>query len=185
MPIARGGDPDGSAGGAGIHPRGIDRSCRAPAPAGADCAADRECASGLGCINPLATMPGTCRALPHPDEECPYARCADEGLRCDPVSGRCVALGLPGAPCTGAGDCSPYLECDADAHTCRAFPQLGMPCGAGCGGEAFCARNGGPTGTCAAPQPNGSPCTAYNECASFYCESGPIFDSCKDAPVCD
>lgn len=161
-----------------------NRSCRAPAPAGADCAADRECATGLGCINPLPTMPGTCRALPHRDEDCPYGRCADEGLRCDPASGRCVALGLPGAPCSGAGDCSPYLECDAGGKTCRAFPQLGMPCRAGCGGEAFCARNEAPTGICAAPQPNGSPCTAYNECASFYCEAGPIFDSCKDAPVC-
>lgn len=160
------------------------RACRAPAGAGEDCASDRECAAGLGCINPLATMPGTCRALPHLGEDCPYGRCADEGARCDAARGRCTPTGLPGAPCGGPEDCSPYLECDADAHACRAFPQRGMACSTGCGGEAYCARSTGPTGVCAAPQPNGSPCTAYNECASFYCASGPIFDSCNDAPVC-
>jgi len=161
-----------------------DRTCRELASSGQDCASDRECAAGLGCINPLSTMPGTCRALPHRGEDCPYLRCADEGLRCDEATRRCVALGLPGAACSGPGECSPYLECDPDAQRCREFPQLGMPCRAGCGGEAFCLRDGAPTGTCAAPQPDGSPCTAYNECASFYCEAGPIFDSCKDAPVC-
>jgi hypothetical protein len=163
---------------------GMSRTCHAPAAAGEDCASDRECAAGLGCINPLTTMPGTSRVLPHLGEECPYGRCADEGARCDTASGACQFVGLPGAACNEPGDCSPYAECDTAAHLCRAFPRLGMPCTAGCGGEAYCARNGGPTGVCATPQPNGSPCTAYNECASFYCASGPIFDSCNDAPVC-
>jgi hypothetical protein len=46
--------------------------------------------------------------------------------------------------------------------------------------QARCER----LGRCSAPQSNGSPCNAYNECASFYCEAGPVFDSCKDPPVC-
>jgi hypothetical protein len=164
-----------------------DRTCRAPARAGEDCRADGECAAGLACINPLSTMPGTCRALPHVGQPCPYGSCADEGLRCDNVSlpQICVAYGLVGDACSGPDTCSPYLECGATPPVCNPFPTVGQMCDAGCGGVAYCARiNGAPLGTCSAPQPNGSPCTAYNECASFYCEAGPVFDSCKDAPVC-
>jgi hypothetical protein len=163
---------------------GRARACLAPAGAGEDCGSDRECADGLGCINPLTTMLGTCRALPHAGEDCPYLRCADEGLRCDEATHRCVALGLPGAPCGGPDECSPYLTCDATAHSCRELPTLGMPCDTGCGGVAYCARGGRPTGTCSAPQASGAPCAAYNECASFYCQPGPVFDSCQDPPAC-
>ena len=163
-----------------------DRTCRAPAGAGEDCHANIECAPGLACINPLSTTPGTCRALPHRGEPCPYSACADTGLRCEEYSRTCVPYGLLGDVCSGTDTCSPYLECHATTPaTCQPTPTLGQMCAVACGGVAYCAQlNGAPLGTCTAPQSNGAPCRSYNECASFYCAPGPAFDSCADAPVC-
>jgi hypothetical protein len=130
-------------------------------------------------------MPGTCRALPHAGEPCPYQRCADENLRCDDASTHtCVPVGLPGDPCLASSECASAMECDATTHLCREFPALGMPCDNVCGGDAFCAFDTPTSGTCVAPLPNSSPCDGYNQCASFYCEQGPIFDSCKDPYTC-
>jgi hypothetical protein len=158
-----------------------DMTCHALAKATEDCTNDHECADGLGCINPLATMPGTCRALPHLGEPCPYLRCADENLRCDEASTHsCVLLGLTGATCATSTECSPYLACDLNTHTCQELPTLGMTCVGSCQGESFC----GPTGTCIAPQANGTPCSSFGQCASYYCEAGAIFDSCNDPPAC-
>ncbi|HET7501991.1 MAG TPA: hypothetical protein VFK02_13335 [Kofleriaceae bacterium] len=161
-----------------------DRTCRTPAGPGEPCAADRECAAGLGCINPLSTMPGTCRPLPHLGEPCPYLRCADENLRCDETQASCVALGLPGAPCGGDLECSPLLECDATSHACQVLPSLGMPCTRACQGQAFCQHDDTGAGTCVAPLANGAPCEFRSECASYYCFVGPVFESCTDPPAC-
>lgn len=162
------------------------KQCLAPAAAGGDCRTDRECADGLGCINPLSTMPGTCRPLPHLGEACPYARCADQNLRCDQATTHtCVALGLPGATCASDADCSPYMACNATSHQCGALPALGMPCTAACQGASYCqidTTSG--DGICAAPQANGQACESHSACASDYCFVGPVFDSCTDPPVC-
>jgi hypothetical protein len=164
---------------------GQAQHCQKPAAAGADCSSDHECGDGLGCINPLSTMPGTCRALPHLGEACPYLRCAGENLRCDDAGTHtCVALGLPGAACAAAFECSPYLECNPTSHTCQALPTLGMNCTAACQGAAFCQLDATGAGTCAAPKANGAACESLHECASDYCFVGPVFDSCTDPPVC-
>lgn len=162
-----------------------DKLCRSIGGAGDDCAADRECGDGLACIDPKPMMPGTCRPLPHLGEECPYLRCADEGLRCD-SSGthRCVALGLPGSPCASGADCSPYMECNPETRMCQATPSLGEPCTANCQGASYCLLDAGGNGTCVAPKENGAACESVNECASYYCFVGPVFDSCTDPPVC-
>lgn len=159
--------------------------CQKPAAAGADCNNDRECGDGLGCINPLSTMPGTCRALPHLGEACPYLRCAGENLRCDDAGTHtCVALGLPGAPCATAADCSPYMACNQDSRTCQELPSLGMSCTGACRGASFCLVDATGAGTCATPKANGAACESLSECASDYCFVGPVFDSCTDPPVC-
>jgi hypothetical protein len=162
------------------------KQCLAPAAAGGDCRTDRECADGLGCINPLSTMPGTCRPLPHLGEACPYSRCADQNLRCD-VGGTntCVALGLPGATCRTDANCSPYMTCNTTSHQCEALPSLGMPCTTACQGASYCQLDSTTgAGVCAAPQANGAACESHSACASDYCFVGPILDSCADPPVC-
>jgi hypothetical protein len=165
---------------------GADRTCHRQVAAGESCGSDRECGDGLACIGASSLMPGNCRALPHVGEPCPYLRCADVNLRCDDTKTHtCVALGLSGEPCTISTECGSSLECDAATHLCRDVPTLGMPCDSTCGGDSFCAfDSGGVMGTCVAPFANSSPCDGYNQCASFYCEQGPIFDSCKDPYVC-
>jgi len=165
---------------------GTDMTCHVAGAAGAPCGSDPECGAGLGCIGASSLMPGNCRALPHAGEPCPYLRCTGENLRCDEANTHtCVALGFPGAPCAASTECSFGMECDAATNLCRELPTLGMPCDSACGGDAFCAFDSTLTmGTCVAPLPNTSPCDGYNQCASFYCEQGPIFDSCKDPYVC-
>jgi hypothetical protein len=164
---------------------GQDLTCRVPGHAGDPCGSDRECGEGLGCIGAITPMSGTCRVLPHVGEPCPYLRCAEENLRCDDTNTQsCVPLGLPGAPCPSSTECASGVECDATTHLCREYPTLGMPCDSICGGDSFCALDGTGAGMCVAPLSNTSPCDGYNQCASFYCEQGPVFDSCKEPYVC-
>jgi hypothetical protein len=105
-------------------------------------------------------------------------------LRCDGSLHTCVAVGLTGDPCPTSTECAEGLACDATTHMCRENPLLGAPCDNVCGGDAYCALEGPNAGSCVAPHANGEPCDGYNQCASFYCEQGPIFDSCKDPYVC-
>jgi hypothetical protein len=165
---------------------GSDKMCHVPAAVGMPCGSDRECGDGLGCIGASSLMPGACRALPHVGEPCPYLRCAEENLRCDDTKTHtCVTLGLTGDPCPASIECSSGLECELATHLCRELPTLGMPCDSTCGGDSFCSfDSSGVMGTCVAPLANMSPCDGYNQCASFYCEQGPIFDSCKAPYVC-
>ena len=164
---------------------GEDLTCHVPAAAGGACRNDRECSDGLGCLGANPTSPGTCGALPHLGEPCPYLRCAELDLRCDDADTHsCVTVGLPGDPCVPATECASGFECDMAAHRCREIPTLGMPCDGVCGGEAFCSATGPSAGSCVAPLTNTSPCNGYLECASYYCEQGPLFDSCKDPYVC-
>lgn len=164
---------------------GTDMQCHAPAAETEACGSDRECSDGLACIGANQFMPGACRKLPHAGEACPYGRCADENLRCDADTTSCVAVGLPGAACPKETECGRGFQCNKDTHACETTPQLGMPCTNGCAGDAFCSVvEGASAGTCVAPFANGSPCDGYFQCETFYCEQGPIFDSCKDPYIC-
>jgi len=156
-----------------------DLKCTAQGSDGANCKSDPECSTGFACVGATLNTAGTCRALPHLGEPCPYQRCSDENLRCDSNSHTCVAAGLPGDSCPTLTECSAAMECNSSTHTCRELPTLGMPCMLSCGGDAFCSD-----GMCIAPRANGSPCEGYGECETFYCELGPIFDVCRDQYIC-
>lgn len=163
---------------------GQDLTCHAPAGVGEACGSDRECVDGLACVGAGST-PGTCRALPHAGELCSYQRCADENLRCDENTHTCVPVGLPGDPCPTSTECAIGMECDATTHLCREYPTLGMPCNGTCVGDSFCRfdASGGP-GTCVALLANNSPCDGNQQCASTFCEDGPVFRSCIDPYKC-
>ncbi|HET9620755.1 MAG TPA: hypothetical protein VFP84_05295 [Kofleriaceae bacterium] len=164
---------------------GRDQLCHVPAGEGKPCHSDPECATGLGCIGATEHGAGACRALPHAGQPCPYARCADENQRCDATSHTCVAVGKPGDPCPHGDECARGTECNAATGRCELYPQLGQPCDVACGGNAWCQFNQQTKqGTCVAPLPDGQACDGYNECESFYCEQGPVFDVCKAAYVC-
>jgi hypothetical protein len=76
------------------------------------------------------------------------------------------------------------MECDTSVHQCREAPTLGMPCHGKCGGAAFCPLDGPGMGTCTALLENGVPCDGNQQCASAFCEDGPVFRSCIDPYVC-
>ena len=145
------------------------------------CEADSQCAYGLGCVGATEFQPGACRVLPLLGEPCPYLRCAQIGARCSPDQ-VCVPAGTTGAGCTSDAECSQYYECDLATHRCAALPQLGQHCGSRCAGASSCDASG--ERVCIAPQPNAAPCTADNQCATQYCEEGPIFDQCASAAIC-
>lgn len=161
-----------------------DKQCRPPSDETELCNIDPQCAEGLACVGQTRQMPGRCRPLPHAGEPCPYQRCADDNLRCNDAN-LCVELGMPGTPCPLGIECASGFECDSTTQQCREYPTLGMECNTACSGDAFCYY--GPSsiiGTCTAPLENTTPCDGYNQCASFYCEQGPLFDSCKDQYIC-
>ena len=164
---------------------GADRTCHAPAKDGAPCGSDRECADKLACTEIVGDT-GTCRALPHKGEPCPYHRCAEENLYCDDLGTHsCVAYGGPGDPCPMMTGCGPALECDATTKTCKTYPTLGMPCDSSCSGDAFCMIIAGQTeGTCMALLDNDQMCDDNQWCKSGFCEDGPVFRSCIDPYIC-
>jgi hypothetical protein len=165
---------------------GQDLTCHVPGKADEPCRIDRECGDGLACVGAGGATAGTCHALPHLGEICPYHRCAEINLRCDDASmNLCAPVGLPGAPCPASTECAIGSECDAATHQCRAFPSLGMPCDGSCQSDSFCLIGGAAaTGTCTALLPNGMPCDGNQECITGFCEDGPVFRSCIDAYVC-
>lgn len=163
---------------------GQDMQCRAPAAAGGVCHVDIECDDGLACVGGSGDIPGACRALPRVGEPCPYQRCAEENLRCDPDTHTCVPVGLRGDPCPRSTECTIHMECDATTQRCRDYPTLGMPCEGTCTGDSFCALGAGAAGTCVALLANNTPCDGDQQCASSLCEEGPVFRSCVDLHVC-
>lgn len=160
-----------------------DDTCHALAAMGDACRADGECAIGLACIGATELQAGNCRALPKLGESCPYQRCAEIGARCE--AGTCVAVGLAGDACTDDSACSEFYTCDATQH-CARLPGLGEACTGRCAGEAYCDLDpsGSGAGTCRSPQPNAAPCSADDQCATQYCEEGPIFDQCAQPALC-
>lgn len=162
---------------------GRDAQCHALSAATKACDLDTDCEPGLGCIGSTELEAGACRPLPHLGEACPYLRCAEIGARCDNLT--CVEYGLAGDACVSSAECSEFRVCDSATHHCIDKPTLGMSCDESCAGESWCDFNGGvPPGICRAPQPIGVPCFASDECASRYCQEGPIFDQCATPVVC-
>jgi hypothetical protein len=157
-------------------------TCAALSAADGACELDTDCVAGLGCVGATELQSGTCRQLPKIGESCPYQRCAEIGARCD--GSTCVAYGLAGAACTVSAECSEFRICDPSSHRCVDKPTLGMPCTESCRGEAWCDFAAGPVGICRAPSSNAAPCGASEECATRYCEEGPIFDQCASPAVC-
>ena len=163
---------------------GVDRTCHVPAGDGQACRSDRECQDGLGCVA-VTDMPGTCHALPHAGERCPFQRCANENLRCDRAANTCAVIGLPGDRCAAPAECSIYTECDLAGGLCREFPTLAMPCDGTCRDGSYCLLDSsGQTGTCMALLANGSLCDGDQQCASGFCAEGPVFRSCIDRLAC-
>jgi hypothetical protein len=160
---------------------GGDKLCHALGAVGIDCERDNECDYGLACIGPSQLMPGNCRAQPRIGEPCLYLRCGELGATC--TAGTCVALGLPGAPCTSAKDCSPFAVCDTSTGACATVPSLGEPCTVGCAGEAWC--DASDTHLCSTPKPINSMCSSDDQCASLFCDEGPIFDACAQRAICN
>lgn len=159
-----------------------DMTCHALAALMEQCSGDSECAFGLGCVGATQFESGVCRKLPLLGEACPYLRCAEIGARCSPEQ-ICVPAGTRGASCTRSSECSPYYACDTATSQCAELPVLGMPCAGLCAGESFCDSTSGQP-VCIAPQPNGTPCTADNQCRTHYCEEGPIYDQCATPALC-
>ncbi len=159
---------------------GRDGTCQSLVGEGDLCDADNECDYGLACIGPSDLMSGNCRAQPRLGEMCLYQRCADLNATCRDFT--CVALGLPGAACTTSDDCSDFAACDQDAGTCVELPRLGEPCDGLCAGEAWCDL--AQSQRCLLPQPNSNPCFSNDQCETLFCEEGPIFDTCAEAPIC-
>jgi hypothetical protein len=160
-----------------------DHTCHTLVAAGGDCMRDEQCGYGLACTSPSPSLPGTCRALPHAREACPYGRCADLGMRCDATS-HCAPLGQIGEPCMAQVECSPYLECNTATHACASVPVLGMACDVKCAGDSFCNPDVAGGLTCTPLMANGTMCDDPGTCASHNCKPGPVFPSCQDYPIC-
>lgn len=161
---------------------GADMHCHALGAMSAACDQDLHCAVGLACIGATELQAGACRPLPKLGEPCPYLRCAEIGARCDGVT--CVPVGITGAPCANDTECSEFHRCEPTTQRCVDLPTLGQPCYGRCAGEAWCDTSTSNVGTCRTPQPNAVPCTASDQCASQYCEEGPIFDACAEPALC-
>lgn len=161
-----------------------DGTCHALAAMTGECHADLECAPGLACIGATDLQAGACRALPKIGEPCPYQRCAEIGARC--ASGTCIAVGLTGDACADDSACSEFYTCDVATSRCARLPGLGESCTGPCAGEAYCdiETTGSSAGLCRSPQANAAPCSADDQCATQYCEEGPIFDQCAQPALC-
>lgn len=144
-----------------------------PAPLGAPCAADADCASAVcfreldGAGQPTGWKDGTCAA------PCGSAACGDGG---------CVVLDqvswcLP--PCT-AGSCRQGYVCSSDLHVCLPDCRLGWSCGGSftCGDDGEC-RIVLPT-----LAPLAAPCQSHAECESGACMLPPQLDVPWSYGVC-
>ena len=152
-------------------------------PAGARCATDPECASGLcigrRCATPCddGCPPGlACRALTSGElcvAECDPPGGCDPDEVCDPTTRRCALAGRGAAVGERCGDraaCGPGAAACLDAGDglrCRA------PCdpGEACPGPAACLPLNDVLGACVPTGDGGDlvPCAAHADCQSGYC----------------
>jgi hypothetical protein len=147
------------------------------------CVRDAQCQAPDRCVgNSLGIGQGSCRAV-----DTVNAACEDECLGClycdrpDPNQlGTCAARKPIDASCGDNQECAGTVEtqCDPTSTTCRprGVPD-GQPCSSSniCLFGSFCTNeiSGGPSGTCATPQPNGSVCGGDDQCASGICAGTP------------
>jgi hypothetical protein len=182
------------------------RTCVPRSPAGAECAGDRDCEASLFCDG------GTCTARPGDGDSCARGTVCAAGLGCDTDGGTCRPLPTGGMPCAFGERgplCADGFAC-ADGTVCGPLPVAGEPCagtecapglgcdftpegsicivpreeGGSCESDRSCAAafHCGPSGTCEADLPAGSPCTVGNECAGICGPDASGGLSCRDAP---
>jgi len=155
------------------------KTCADLFAAGVPCQSGDQCAYGLGCVG----TPSTCKVLPELGEPCPDMACAEIGATCS--AGTCVALGLPGTLCVASTDCSPYFTCDLLRGDCAPFPTRGQSCTITCSDDSWCnIPSGMTTGTCDAPQANGSVCVFNDSCLSGFCDNSTGVGICTAIAVC-
>jgi hypothetical protein len=145
---------------------GAEGSCLARPGLGEPCGNGVSCAVGLGC-DPSGVADPECIALPGDGEPCANGAsgpllCA-EGLACS--DGNCAPLPGEAEPCSSDSRCQAGLACDftPEGSFCVKPKALGEPCqnDVVCGATAHC----GPSGGCEADQPDGTLCSAGNECS--------------------
>ena len=155
-----------------------DSTCTPLHGVGQSCDQQDDCNFGLACIGATDLQSGACRELAALGGQCPYQQCAEIGVVCSP-SFTCVPAGLSGSACTRAEDCSRYSLCDTTRSVCMNTPTLGMPCTIRCAGTSWC------DGTmCAVPLDLNEPCGANDQCATTFCDEGPVSDYCATTAVC-
>ncbi len=149
-------------------------------PAGAPCAVDFECQSGLTCVGWTGATDGTC-AMPGsagaPCEQAPDAGSAlylDWGFGDHPscaagaycVTPTCQAQVAPGAPCTSDTACASPMVCLLGACSAGGPSNDGGPCDSksDCQEGLYCApSDGGAAGACTPREPLGAGCSGGSD----------------------
>lgn len=140
--------------------------------------------------------PGSCPTFgPEP----PHVCFTDDGLYCSYATSTCVPLIPEGGTCAlpEQHGCAPGTFCQqgtcvpvrAEGESCIANPcappsGCAAPSDAACGTGLVCTRDL-PEPRCVAPQPDGSSCTSFRECASGWCELDCDDASCASPGYCD
>lgn len=155
-------------------PAACSGALRGQRGADAVCRSNLECQGGLRCVGGGPTDPGRCRPAPGAGALCntgvdplaTYLRLDVDQLRppcadgfCD--KNRCVAHVPAGGACRASVQCGPEQRCAKGACVAGAAGLVGEACtGADCAEGLRCVE-----GLCAAPRPEGAPCTRQGECA--------------------
>ncbi len=175
---------------------------------GDSCAADSECATGLGCaggrctarlddgvacVNGQDACNGSCSVC-RPATVGGAHQCLDRGAQgagCDDTddcrshfacaAGACVPAGDVGATCTVDGDCRVGLGCDGTTDLCAVAPDAGGTCVVG---GVDCTEGECVAGTCVVAAA-GSPCAADSHCeaADRVCLGVPPAATCGAPPA--
>jgi hypothetical protein len=149
------------------------QKCVALLSANASCTSDDQCGYGLLCIG--ATGSATCAAAPKAGDACVTHNgsktCIVDGLLCDSTS-HCATQLASGTTCDPQAPlCKFDLSCDATAKTCGALPTTGKACAGECAPGSYCKLDQTTgTGTCTAPNPDGTACQNDVECTSNHCD---------------
>ena len=175
--------------------------CTAPCAPGLVCAADPSgdttwgicsklsdaggpcpCKQGLYCEDGSGLPGGQSTATPscQPQRESGFCHQWDAcaaGFVCAGDVSSCVPLVGLGASCGAAARCGWGSYCDPATSACAAYPDLGQPCVLTRDGttaqlpcmHGWCDASG--TKKCVSPKADGEPCSSYDECASYACDT--------------
>lgn len=141
----------------------------APCDVGGDCASGR-CSRRVKQCGPFVPRDGDpceyywdCRAIGSLD--------AQPALRCDMASLTCTPLAGIGGPCADGTDCVAQATCRYSDNRCITRTPVGSECNpyntSECTADAWC----DPSRRCKPLQPNGSDCTAEEQCAEHVCDN--------------